>query len=125
MSKSSTYQKGGGEEAAQEEISIHDQGVNDTAIMKELRLLRSAGSSYISPELFERLYFSPQNMVKGSLRRTFGNPTPMWVLLYRNTDPIELTNHISGVMGFVMAVAPMSCTLMGWGGAGGNGVAYT
>jgi hypothetical protein len=77
MSKNGTYQKGGSEEAAQEEISIHDQGVNDAAIMKELRLLRSAGSSYISPEFFERLYFSPQNTVKGNLRRTFGNPTPM------------------------------------------------
>jgi hypothetical protein len=31
----------------------------------------------ISPELFEKLYLSPQNAVKGDLRKTFGNPTPV------------------------------------------------
>jgi hypothetical protein len=33
----------------------------------------------ISPELFEKLYLSPQNAVKGDLRKTFGNPTPLYV----------------------------------------------
>jgi len=46
---------------------------NDTA----LRRIRTAGSISISPELFEKIYLSPQNNVKGDLRKTFGNPTPV------------------------------------------------
>lgn len=46
---------------------------NDTA----LKRIRTAGSISISPELFEKIYLSPQNAVKGDLRKTFGNPTPM------------------------------------------------
>jgi hypothetical protein len=42
-----------------------------------LRHIRTAGSISISPELFEKLYLSPQNKVKGELRKTFGNPTPL------------------------------------------------
>lgn len=44
-----------------------------------LRRIRTAGSISISPELFEKLYLSPQNQVKGDLRKTFGNPTPLYV----------------------------------------------
>lgn len=43
-----------------------------------LRKVKTAGSVSISPELFEKLYLSPQNNVKGDLRKTFGNPTPMY-----------------------------------------------
>lgn len=42
-----------------------------------LRRIRTAGSISISPELFEKLYLSPENRVSGDLRKTFGNPTPM------------------------------------------------
>ncbi len=42
-----------------------------------LKRIRTAGSISISPELFEKLYLSPQNAVKGDLRKTFGNPTPV------------------------------------------------
>lgn len=42
-----------------------------------LKTIRTAGSVSISPELFEKLYLSPQNIVRGDLRKTFGNPTPM------------------------------------------------
>lgn len=42
-----------------------------------LRRIRTAGSISISPELFEKIYLSPQNAVKGDLRKTFGNPTPV------------------------------------------------
>jgi len=31
----------------------------------------------ISPEVFEKLYLSPENAVKGDLRKIFGNPTPL------------------------------------------------
>jgi hypothetical protein len=42
-----------------------------------LNRIRTAGSISISPELFEKLYLSPENKVSGELRKTFGNPTPM------------------------------------------------
>ena len=42
-----------------------------------LNRVRTAGSVSMSPELFEKLYLSPENRVKGDLRKTFGNPTPM------------------------------------------------
>ena len=42
-----------------------------------LKRIRTAGSISISPELFEKLYLSPENHVKGDLRKTFGNPTPL------------------------------------------------
>jgi uncharacterized protein len=40
--------------------------------------LRSLESLSISPEVFEKLYLSPENAVKGDLRKTFGNPTPVY-----------------------------------------------
>ena len=55
---------------------LNDQSMDsDTA----LRRIRTAGSISISPELFEKIYLSPQNAVKGDLRKTFGNPTPLLV----------------------------------------------
>ncbi|KAH9876845.1 hypothetical protein IAQ61_002206 [Plenodomus lingam] len=67
--------------------------------------IRPAGSISMSPEMFEKLYLSPQNEVKGDLRKTFGNPTPL------------------GIIGFLLALTPLSWTLMGWRGAGGSGAA--
>lgn len=48
----------------------HDSGT-------ALNRIRTAGSISISPELFEKLYLSPENKVSGDLRKTFGNPTPL------------------------------------------------
>ena len=42
-----------------------------------LKKIRTTGSLSISPELFEKIYLSPQNRVAGDLRKTFGNPTPL------------------------------------------------
>lgn len=86
-----------------------------------LNKIRTAGSISISPELFEKLYLSPQNAVKGDLRKTFGNPTPVYVssleqLLARLTKS-------SALLGFLLSLSPLSCDLMGWRGAGGNGAA--
>lgn len=74
---------------------------NDTA----LKRIRTAGSISISPELFEKIYLSPQNAVKGDLRKTFGNPTPV------------------ALLGFLLSLSPLSADLMGWRGAGGSGAA--
>lgn len=65
-----------------------------------LRRIRTAGSVSISPELFEKLYLSPQNAVKGELRKTFANPTPV------------------AIGGFLLALTPLSCILLGWRGSG-------
>jgi succinate-acetate transporter protein len=70
-----------------------------------LKKIRTAGSISISPELFEKIYLSPQNAVKGDLRKTFANPTPI------------------ALLGFLISLSPLSADLMGWRGAGGSGAA--
>lgn len=45
--------------------------------MEDLNRFRSATSIAMTPELFEKLYLSPQNKIHGDLRKTFANPTPM------------------------------------------------
>jgi len=69
-----------------------------------LNRIRTAGSISISPELFEKLYLSPQNAVKGDLRKTFANPTPL------------------ALVGFLLALTPLSADLMGWRGITGTAV---
>jgi hypothetical protein len=70
-----------------------------------LRKITTSGALSISPELFEKIYLSPPNRVSGDLRKTFANPTPL------------------AIGGFLIALTPLSCDLMGWRGAGGNGAA--
>lgn len=59
----------------------------------------------IPPEFFEKMY--PRSTVREDLRKTFANPTPV------------------ALMGFLICLSPLSCDLMGWRGAGGNGAAGT
>ncbi|KAF2024492.1 GPR1/FUN34/YaaH-class plasma membrane protein [Setomelanomma holmii] len=61
----------------------------------------------LTPELYEKLFISPKTQVAGSLRTTFGNPTPV------------------GVLGFSVSVLPLACAFMGWRGSGGLAVATT
>ncbi|KAL1859317.1 hypothetical protein Plec18167_006729 [Paecilomyces lecythidis] len=70
-----------------------------------LRKIRTAGGISISPELFEKIYLTPKNQVKGDIRATVGNPTPL------------------GILGFIVTLGPLSCQLMGWRGSGGGGAA--
>jgi succinate-acetate transporter protein len=72
-----------------------------------LRKINTSGALSISPELFEKIYLSPANRVSGDLRKKFANPTPL------------------AIGGFLIALTPLSCDLMGWRGAGGNGAAST
>ncbi|KAH8690600.1 GPR1/FUN34/yaaH family-domain-containing protein [Talaromyces proteolyticus] len=76
---------------------------HETSRTDAIRKIRTAGSISIDAELFERLYLSPKNQVKGQLRSTLGNPTPL------------------GLLGFIMSLTPLSCQLMGWRGSGGGG----
>lgn len=50
---------------------------SDSERAEALNRFRSAASISMTPELFEKLYLAPQSKVKGHLRDTFGNPTPM------------------------------------------------
>jgi len=70
-----------------------------------LRKIRTTGSLSISPELFEKIYLSPQNKVAGELRKTVGNPTP-----------VALT-------GFLLSLTPLSMDLMMWRGVPPSGAA--
>lgn len=83
----------------------HNGHISDEHLSREehINKIRTAGSISMSPELFEKLYLSPQNKVKGDLRQTFGNPTPI------------------ALVGFLLSLTPLSCDLMGWRGAGGSG----
>lgn len=39
--------------------------------------IQTAGSIVITPEIFEKMYLTPANKVKGDLRLKFANPTPL------------------------------------------------
>ncbi|KIH92204.1 hypothetical protein SPBR_03108 [Sporothrix brasiliensis 5110] len=67
--------------------------------MEALREIATNRSVVMSAEQFEKLYLSPHNKVKGELRQTYGNPTPM------------------ALIGFLLCLQPLSCTFMGWRGA--------
>lgn len=67
--------------------------------------LRRENAIVLTPELFEKLYLNPANNVRGDLRERYGNPTPL------------------ALLGFLLSLSPLSMELMGWRGAGGNGMA--
>lgn len=79
-----------------------DKRTQDDRGFDHLGLQRTNTFLSLSPEQFEKLYLSPQNKVKGELRQSFANPTPV------------------GVMGFCVALLPLSVQFMGWRGAGGQ-----
>lgn len=84
----------------------HEHLDGNMASDEALSKIKTAGSISISPELFEKIYLSPQNQVKGDLRKTFGNPTPV------------------ALVGFLLSLTPLSCDLMNFRGAqAGNGSA--
>jgi len=70
-----------------------------------LENVETSGSILMTKELFEKLYLSPHTTVAGDFRKRFANPTPL------------------GLAGFLLALTPLSCCLMGWDGAGRDGEA--
>ncbi|CAG8021157.1 unnamed protein product [Penicillium olsonii] len=60
----------------------------------------------LSSEQFERLYLTPMTVRQSSVARKVGNPTPL------------------ALGGFVITTTPLSCCLMAWRGASGNGIAF-
>ncbi|KAH0827696.1 hypothetical protein AYO21_08867 [Fonsecaea monophora] len=67
------------------------------------QMTRIAREISMSPSTYEKIYLSPPNSDTRELRKAFANPTPLCLL------------------GFIMSLGPLSCDLMGWRGAGGNG----
>ena len=84
-----------------------------------IKRIRTAGSISISPELFEKIYLSPQIQVKGDLRKTFGNPTPLLVSRANCSPQKTLLTIYSALVGFLISLSPLSCDLMGWRGTNG------
>jgi hypothetical protein len=60
------------------------------------RQLQQVNSINIPKELFEKLYLSPQTAVKGDLRKTFGNPTPLYVSLFPSRSQIIILIQSEG-----------------------------
>lgn len=83
-------------------INGHDHAGSD---MPTLQQVRTEGSITITPEMFERMYLSPENRVAGDLRKTFSNPTPI------------------GLGGFLIAYCPLIFSILGWRGYTNNGAA--
>ena len=75
---------------------------NSTTVEAALKHVKTDSSIPMTPELFEKLYLTPEQKVKGELRKTFANPTGL------------------ALLGLVMSLFPFSCDIMGWRGAGGN-----
>lgn len=46
-------------------------------VIENLARTKTAGSINMSMEMFEKLYLNPKIRVKGELRKTFANPTPL------------------------------------------------
>ncbi|KAJ5741644.1 hypothetical protein N7533_011053 [Penicillium manginii] len=57
----------------------------------------------IPHDVFVTLYLTPKTPIAGSLRRTFGNSTPICLL------------------GFLVSATPCAMIKMDWRGSGGNG----
>jgi hypothetical protein len=71
-----------------------DAGNSHAEIREDtLRRIQTAGSFVITPEIFEKMYLTPPNKVKGDLRLKFANPTPLQVFS-EQTQPILLYMHI-------------------------------
>ena len=90
----------------------------------------------LSAEQFEKLYLTPMTRQQPRLAKQVGNPTPLWVFNLANlrVSPKHkrersvancLTINGRALGGFVITTTPLSCCLMGWRGASGNGIAYT
>lgn len=65
-------------------------------IETELQKMDTAGSVLMTKELFEKLYLSPETKVAGQLRKTFANPTPLYVSCGRDVAA-RCTNHTHAI----------------------------
>lgn len=50
---------------------------SDSDSIQHLDRQQTIQSVNLSMEMFEKLYLAPRNRVRGELRKTFANPTPL------------------------------------------------
>jgi uncharacterized protein len=60
----------------------YESSSKDMLTSEHLNRVDTAKSVNISMEMFEKLYLAPENKVKGDLRKTFANPTPLSEILW-------------------------------------------
>ncbi|KAK9327750.1 GPR1/FUN34/yaaH family-domain-containing protein [Lipomyces starkeyi] len=107
------YRRGNGERTINNPDNFDVEAVRNkedaslTSREEALSRMRTAQSIIMSPELFEKLYLSPERAVKGNLRQTFANPTPLAILSH------------------AICASPLGCDLMGLRGSGQFGAAST
>uniref|UniRef100_A0A093VI90 Protein alcS n=1 Tax=Talaromyces marneffei PM1 TaxID=1077442 RepID=A0A093VI90_TALMA len=77
--------------------SIHEKDITSHNLSRSVTL---------TAEQFEKLYLAPMIHGQPKLTKQLGNPTPL------------------ALGGFVITTTPLSCALMAWRGAGGNGLAF-
>lgn len=82
----------------------------------------------LSPEQFETLYLTPMTRRQPEFAKRVGNPTPLLVSKYLTCYVLKyvvtLCFYARALGGFVITTTPISCCLMAWRGASGNGVAF-
>ncbi|KAK9359693.1 GPR1/FUN34/yaaH family-domain-containing protein [Lipomyces starkeyi] len=106
-----SYSRGNGESTINNtddfdvEAARNKEGASLNSREDVLSRMRTAQSITMSPELFEKLYLSPERAVKGNLRQTFANPTPLAILSH------------------AVCACPLGCDLLGLRGSGQFGAA--
>ena len=107
-----------------EEFSIANSKTasHDGAAMH--RLTQVPTSVTLSAEQFEKLYLSPLNRRQPEMTKKLGNPTPLYVFLTSTLGPCTINKASRGLGAFIITTTPLSCCLMGWRGAGGEGLAF-
>ncbi|KAK9357503.1 GPR1/FUN34/yaaH family-domain-containing protein [Lipomyces starkeyi] len=107
------YRRGNGESTINNpddfdiEAARNKKDVSLTSREEALSRMRTAQSITMSPELFEKLHLSPERAVKGNLRQTFANPTPL------------------AIVSHAVCASTLGCDLIGLRGSGQSGAAST
>lgn len=92
------------------------------------KLTQVPTSVTLSADQFEMLYLNPMRRRQPEMTKKLGNPTPLYVSL-SSTCLVQAMRYLTqlsrGLGGFIITATPLSCCLMGWRGAGGQGAAFT
>ena len=102
--------------------------VNNDGAAGMQKLTQVPTSVTLSGEQFEMLYLNPLRRRQPEMTKKLGNPTPLYVFPYSLLllwDMRHLMRTSRGLGAFILTATPLSCCLMGWRGAGGEGVAFT
>ena len=79
-----------------------------------LERVQSAGLSTISPEMFEKLYLNPRRLSRETFVAHSAIQHPCEIRACPIGPEKSIGNTFSGWVDFVVALVPLSCTLMDW-----------